>query len=81
MSAEVPRPAVRGVGSRAAGSRIAETVARGLEIGGRDLANPQGGASTHIPRLVLRLPAGAGEAEVARALREAVSAARSGGRR
>lgn len=70
-----PRPDIRGPGSRAQAAGIADTVTRGLELGAATLA----GGTTHIPQLRLRLPAGAGEAEIARALQRALAATRRGG--
>jgi len=71
---EVPRPDVRGPGSGVQGARIAETVTRGLARGVEAAADALLPGTTHIPRLRLRLPAGAGEDEIARALQRALAA-------
>jgi len=77
-SVHAPRPDVRGPGSRGQAAGIAETVTRGLEQGATAAAATLPGGTTHIPHLRLRLPAGAGEAEIARALQGALAAARRG---
>jgi hypothetical protein len=71
---EVPRPEVRGPGSGVQGARIAETVTRGLARGVEAAVDALPAGATHIPRLRLRLPAGAGEDEIAQALQRALTA-------
>jgi len=75
------RATVHGPGSRAQGDRVADTVSRGIEGGAKAFAAaaPDAGPA-QIGRVRLRLPAGAGEAEIARAFADAL-AARGGGRK
>ncbi len=65
---------VSGAGSSADGRKVAETLARGIERGAQALAStPPAAASSPIGRLRLRLPAGAGESEIASAIARALS--------
>jgi hypothetical protein len=73
-----PRPDIRGPGSRAQAAGIADTVTRGLEQGAVAAAATLPGGTVHIPQLRLRLPVGAGEAEIAEALQRALAATRRG---
>ena len=72
-SVAVPRATTTGPGSNAEGAGVADRIARGLEQGARSMAAGPGATGTDgIPRLRLRLPAGAGEAEIARAFEQAL---------
>jgi hypothetical protein len=62
------------IGSASDARRAAATVKAGLEQGARQLvAGAAAAGPLHIARLSLNLPAGAGEADIARALREALA--------
>jgi hypothetical protein len=74
MSVDVRRPTIRGPGSKAEGDRVAETLASGLENGARELAaTGTRRGRQEISRLVLRLPAGASEADIARTFQRALA--------
>ena len=79
---DVPRATVSGPGSNAQAAGVANRVARGLELGAESMTAALGTTGTDpIPRLRLRLPAGAGEAEIARAFQQALlGRGRRGGR-
>ncbi|HWT13942.1 MAG TPA: hypothetical protein VN231_14405 [Allosphingosinicella sp.] len=66
------RPTVHGPGTRSEAERVAATLGRGLESGAQAIAS-SGGAGAEIGRIRLRLPAGASEAEIARAFAEALA--------
>jgi hypothetical protein len=73
---------VHGPGSRSEGNRVAETLTRGIESGAQaSAATLPGMFPAEIGRLRLRLPAGAGEAEIARAFAEALAARGAGHKR
>jgi hypothetical protein len=73
---------VHGPGSRADGNRVAETLTRGIDGGAKALAaiSPEIGPA-QIGRLKLRIPAGASEAEIARAFARALADHGAGGTR
>ena len=72
-SVVVPRATTTGPGSNAEAAGVADRIARGLEQGAQSMAAAPGATGTdRIPRLRLRLPAGAGEAEIARAFERAL---------
>ena len=77
MNRDIPRPTLRGPGSTAEGGRVAETVAGGLERGAFEFAG-SGARPQEVGRLTVRLPAGASQADVARALREALGGQKRG---
>ena len=67
----VPRVTATGPGSNAEAAGVADRIARGLEQGARSMAAGPGATGTdRIPQLWLRLSAGAGEAESARAFEQ-----------
>jgi hypothetical protein len=71
-----PPPIVRGTGSRAVATGIADALTRGAEQLAIGLSQAgQKGGSHRIERLRLRLPANASEADIAKALAQAVAAA------
>ena len=65
---------IHGPGSSADGRRVADALARGIEGGADAVAAATGAVSPQIGRLRMRLPAGAGEAEIARAFARALDA-------
>jgi hypothetical protein len=77
-SVRASRPEVRGPGSSGQAAKIAETVTHGLAQGADAATASLPGGTVDIPQLRLRLPASAGEAEIARALQRALAGSRRG---
>ena len=72
-TADVPRATARGPGSGAEAAGIADRVTRGVGQGAEAFAaSTSAGSLDPVPRVRLRLPAGADTAEIARAFEQAL---------